>query len=902
MNEKWFSFSIAETEKKLKTNAASGLARKAARSAWYKNQRTPESSRPLFIRKNKTVAKMVSEIFADFSLIMLLISAVLAILFDDGTLGMTVIVICSINIGLSLFLYYRSQRTMEHMNLYFVPTAKVIRGGRLYRVSFENIVVGDVILLSKGDIVPADARIVTSDKLSVAMRVDRDKYIHLHKQAEGVISTEENNPSKWVNILHAGSIIEQGSARAIVYAVGTYTYLGAMTGGVNEYYSDNTPNELKQIKKICSQISLFSMLAILPLSIVSLLLSHMNGGTSTLSTVFLTALAICASSMTQLSCTVCKIFFVNKIKDIASSKNPAIIRTTDAFDKLGEMDCLFMLDGSALTDGILHFDTVFTAEGEIKNFSVPTQTMNFLFDQANIYNLAEANALSMGMSIPDRFKIGLDEFLKLGNSDIEALKIRCKIRSYMQGTDTTPFDRVLYTDTEKLITLDISRTPDILSRCSYALISGKPQLLTTVGIDKLRHTYNVHASKGKTVLVFTLCKQETHENIFVGAVVLREGTDSNAFGAIESLKRRGVKVLCFSMSNIATDIPQIPMEFQNGICVNKNDFVRGQLPLTYKFGEIDMYYGLAEDDVMLLMKHAKSQSMSVGVISFSDNAPTVIENADVFISCSSIINVIKVKSEEELYTLEMSGAAASTSCNQTVKYESDILVPRPSENRGGVTCITGALSAVQCAYRSLNSFFKYMIVAQFIRILTVGLPIVFGKPILDARHVLLCSFVMDMIVLLILANSKRSYTENSIKELKVRYLKKCVLSNKYLMISVLSASIFAILLPMLMHPLGVFGQYLYKVEYMLCAVIWLHLGLAYYIIFGSILNIKYATQNKFFVFLCIGVLLFVISITFISPLGSIFDFISIPLPYFLASFLPMVVFSVIFECLTHEKK
>ena len=298
MNEKWFLLSIAEIEKKLKTNAASGLTRKAARSAWYRFGR---KSGNLFITQRKSLGKMLGEIFADFSLIMLLLAALFAILFDEGHMGWTVMSIALMSLIFSFAVYYNLQRSMEQLNLYFQPTAKVIRGGKLYKIAFDNVVPGDVILLEKGDVVCADARLVTSDSLKVSMRVNKSKYISLDKQSNGVISPDENNPAKFLNILHGGSVIAEGSARAIVYATGKYTYLGAMTGGIVQPYNDNVPQELKKMRKICARISMFSLVAILPFCVISIILSKMTGEGAVLSSTFLTALAIAASSMTQLS-------------------------------------------------------------------------------------------------------------------------------------------------------------------------------------------------------------------------------------------------------------------------------------------------------------------------------------------------------------------------------------------------------------------------------------------------------------------------------------------------------------------------------------------------------------------------------------------------------------------------
>ncbi len=901
MNEKWFSLSVAECEQKLKTNAASGLSRRAARSAWYREERTNPSAHVLFVHKQKSLGKMIGEVIADFALLMLLCLALLSVFFEEQTIGNTVLGICLLSLGTSCVFYCLAQRSMEKMNLYFLPTAKIIRGGKLYRVSFKNIVRGDIIIFEQGDIVPADARLITSDNLTVSMRADRERYMTLKKQAEGVVLSDEKNPAKHVNILHAGSVIVEGSARAIVYATGTYTYLGAMCGEIQEPYSDNIPEELKKMKKTCSKISFISMLCIIPFCVVSLLLSHTAGGTATLSLTFLTALSISASCMTQLSCTVCKVFFIKKIKDMLEGQYPCAVRTTDAFDKLNNVKYLFMLDGSALTDGVLHFDTAFTAEGEAKSFSVATPTTDILFDMVSLYNLAESNMLTLGLNLPDRFKVGLSEFCSLGHADVEALKIRCPINSYMTGSDSLPIDRVFYSDSGKNTVLHVARTADIFSQCSYAVVSGQVQAITSVGIDKLRHTYSKYTASGKTVLVFaTSCLEDSGKTIgktFIGAVVLGEEFDRNAANAIMTLEKRGVKVLNFvDIANLRS-APQIPIELRRGVCAKKEDFLRSGVPITYRFGEINTYSDFEEKDILSLLKLARSEGGKVAVIAFSDFAPSVIELADIFISCAPIVNVLSPKNEEELYTTELVGAVNSLSASEILKSKSDILIERPNGKKGGIFSLTLALSNASAAHRNLTAFFKYVIATQLLRVILVGIPMFIGKPILDVRHVLLCSYIFDIFILLMLSNDRTSVPKNKISKHSLLSLREHITKNKVIMYAVIAASLLALVLPLLMDITNVFGAYLYKIEYMFCTLLGLQLLIAYYVRYGSITRISHLLKNKLFIGLIAATVIFVILMFAIMPFGLLFEILYCPLPYAVAIFVPLAIFIVLMEIL-----
>ena len=903
MNEKWFLLSIPEIEKKLKTNAASGLTRKAARSAWHRSARKNGS---LFITQSKGFGKMLGEIFSDFSLIMLLLAALFAILFDEGHMGWTVMIIASVSLIFSFILYYNLQRSMEAVNLYFQPTAKVIRGGKLYRIAFDNVVPGDVIILEKGDIVCADARLVSSDSLKVAMRVNKNMYIPLDKQSNGVISPEGNDPSRFSNILHGGSVIKEGSARAIVYATGKYTYLGAMTGGIVEPYNDNVPAELKKMRKTYSLISMFSLIAILPFCVISILLCKITGQGAMLSSTFLTALAIAASSMTQLSCTLCKVFFISKIKNAFNEKSAVAIRTTDAFDKLYNTNYLFMLDGAAVTDGVLHFDTAFTAEGEVAGALKPSASLKALLELSLLYNISQSNMLEAGINSPDKYKTGLEEFISKGNFDKEALRLRCQTKSYISGTAKEPTDKVIYTDAGIQRVLCVSRSSSVLSECSHALISGSVQPLSSIGTDKLKHTYELHAAKGKTVLFFTLSTPQTVGNdtgkIFVGCVVLREGVDKNAYKGIGDLQKKGIKVISFVGSEIDKIAPQIPIEFHSRSSAHKQDFINNDVPITYKFGEINTYYGLNLSDIELLLEHAHKSGESVAVLSFTEASPGIIKSADVLISCSPLVDVFSAKSEEELYTLELAGSRTSASCEQVVKSKADVLLSRPLNNKGGISSLATALSFAEAARKNLYSFFKYMLCAQLLRIILVALPMALGNPALDARHVVLCSFLIDILILLMLASDRTQVAPINRNRFGMTTLKQHILRENRLLLCALVSGIVAIILPVLMNAVGIFGQLLYDVEYYFCATLWLHLVLAYYIRFQSAVRIKYVLQNKYFLGLTLGAIAFTVLISMVNSIGVWLNVDTHQLPYFLASFVPSIVFAVMHEALVSARR
>ncbi len=892
MNEKWFSLSLGEVEKKLKTNAATGLSRKAARSALnYYSQRTGA----LYIKRKRSVGLMLAQIFSDFALIMLLIAAFLCLFFEENSMGVSVLVVSTLSVTVSFIYYYRSQRYLEKMQVHYLPTAKVIRGGKLYCIPFGDVVPGDVMIVEKGDVVCADARLVTSDSLKVSMRMDKNKYVSLEKRSNGVMSADVNDPTKLNNIIHAGSVIESGSARAIAYAVGRYTYLGAKTGGIFEQKADTTPKALAEMKKIFSLVSFISMICILPFCVISLMISRINGGTSILSSVFLTALAITASSLTQLTSTLCRIFHARAAKLLLHTQNPVAVRTAETLDRLSDVKHIFMLDGCAVTDGILYYDSAFNAEGEIKKIVKYTPTLVSLFEAATLYNMADANSVSVGISLPNRFKTGLSQFLAQATVDIDALKIRCPIVSYSSATITDPVDRVYYTDMGAGHVVELSQGAHLLLKCSHSVVGGNVQALSSVGLDRLRHAVEMYLSNGKKVLVFTRCTVSQTgafgERCFIGAIVLSERTDMTSIRSISDLKKRGVNVVSFIPADQKTSLLDVPADARLGMSAQKAEFAREGKPLTYRFGDISTYYGFSDLDVCELIAHAHNNGQGVAVIAFSNTFKNAIREADVFISCTDVDSRLGTSAQQEINNTDIAGETTSMSCVQTVKASADILIRRPSKKRrGGLSALLGAFAATATVRRNLCAFFTYVMTTQLLRLCMVALPMLFGDTVLDARHIAVCGFIIDMLVLLMFAFDKKPCLNRAYDTAFT--LRSYIKNNMPLWISTLVAGIFAIVVPIVVDYIGFMGPYLYETEYLFCALLWMHPTILYFIRFGNIRNIEKAIKDKAYIALCAGIIVFVALMHLIAPLGTLMKVTASPIAYFVLTFLPIVIFAL----------
>ena len=773
MNEKWFLLPIGDIEKKLKTNAASGLTLKAARARIGKDE-------PFFRIRKKKIGMLIVDLFADFFLLLLTLTSFFTGFFGGyEIIGGAILLFIFIDLVFVFLLHFRDKRSVESLSALFLPRARVIRGGKLYLVDYKDVVVGDVIMIEKGDIIGVDARLVYSDNLKVTMQVDKKKEKELLKYANGAVNPNELYAENMVNMVHAGSTVQEGCGRAVVIATGSYTYFGSMTGGLSQGTDDELPDTLKILQKKCSKFSMLLLIALLPFCLISFFLMKFDGGNVDLSDAFIVLLSFGAAFRLSSFSTLFVAFFNRYLRKAAVSENPCILRSARVLDKLADTDCVFILDGSVATDGILHFEALETADGALKDLDNITGSATELFNMVTIYAQARMSAPSIGLKSNGMIDIAIEELLKKSSFDREALKIRCEVTSYIPTVEKTVGDTVKYTEQGVNKTMYVSTSSLSIEKCSSVYVSGDIKPLTEEGMKELKKSFYADVNAGKKPIVFISAVE--NQLCFVGMLVLREGLDYTTVHTINEFRKNGISVITFSNCYDRSEtVPEIPDLLKSDKVATFIDFSRRDIPITFEFGNYNEYSGFGAKEIYELADFVKKEGKTLAVVGFSDYAEKTVELADVFITCAPISVESSGKFDEEITTLEIPGEESSANCLQTVKANADVLLMRPKNGKGGLEPLMRVMEYCNIAYRNLNRFLIYIFCVQITRAIAIMLPLLFGYATVKSIHLVMLGIFFDTFAFaLFLMNSKRAgasvkkvkkmYTEDKLRDIVKKY-------------------------------------------------------------------------------------------------------------------------------------
>ncbi|MCL2160008.1 MAG: hypothetical protein FWH48_11425, partial [Oscillospiraceae bacterium] len=167
-----------------------------------------------------------------------------------------------------------AEKKYEYLYKAARPKALVVRQGKRKRVFIENIVPGDLILLSAGDIVPADARLVSAAYLSCIHINENGELTSEGKTADILQYNPTDIPA---NIVYATNIVDYGSASAVVFATGENTRIANLAesqGAKTGIFSKAEPEEKNEnsfLQKRTGQISKILFLLSVVLSTIVIL-------------------------------------------------------------------------------------------------------------------------------------------------------------------------------------------------------------------------------------------------------------------------------------------------------------------------------------------------------------------------------------------------------------------------------------------------------------------------------------------------------------------------------------------------------------------------------------------------------------------------------------------------------
>jgi Mg2+-importing ATPase len=156
----------------------------------------------------------------------LLTAAGVAAIVGEAVNASIIVVMVFLGVSLNFVQSYRAHRAADRLRQSVTPTATVLRNGVFGELPRREIVTGDVIRLAAGDLVPADARLLTSRELHVQQAALTGESLPAEKDASDPSASEDEHGPRSRRLVFFGTSVVSGVATALVTATGGRTMLG----------------------------------------------------------------------------------------------------------------------------------------------------------------------------------------------------------------------------------------------------------------------------------------------------------------------------------------------------------------------------------------------------------------------------------------------------------------------------------------------------------------------------------------------------------------------------------------------------------------------------------------------------------------------------------------------------
>ena len=195
--------------------------------------------------------------FTHLMAILLWIGGIVALIAKMPQLAIAVWLVNVINGLFSFWQEFRASKATEALQKMLPTYARVLRDAEESRIPVENLVPGDVVLLSEGDKISADCRLVEQAELQVDQSTLTGESRPVNKTRE-LIFQEGITHTEIPNIVFAGTNVVSGTGKAVVFATGMNTEFGKIAHLTQSVGSDLSPLQ-KEMDNVTKQVSVIAV-------------------------------------------------------------------------------------------------------------------------------------------------------------------------------------------------------------------------------------------------------------------------------------------------------------------------------------------------------------------------------------------------------------------------------------------------------------------------------------------------------------------------------------------------------------------------------------------------------------------------------------------------------------------
>ncbi len=753
-----YKYSCEDVLKKLKTSEK-GLSTKEV------NIRSREGKNEIVSQKKANILEIIVKSLKDKMIIILLIASVVSFLLDQKLEAIVILIIIVINTIISVWEEKKALEAVEALKKMNAPYAFVKRNGKREKILVSDIVVGDIVYLEDGSIVPADIRLLKEHNLSADESALTGESIPVKKDAKAVFDSDEIIGDR-VNMVFSSSIITYGTAEGVVTAIGMDTEVGKIANMLENTDDLDTPLKRK-LNAVGSALSICGIIISVIIFVVGLL--HGNNFVSILMIAVSLAIAVIPEGLPA-TATIVMALGVRRM----ALKN-ALVKELPAVETLGSASVICTDKTGTLTQNKMTvIDTLFYPEMNGKK----EPSLDYIYCTILCNNAANESGDPTERALLD-----------YANKKYNPEEIRSKCPKLFE----MPFDskrKRMSTINEvkgQYICYTKGSLEDVLNVCDNIMADDKVIPLTKEIKNEIISKCEKHLDRAERLLAYAKKEineipQNEDENIekgltFIGISSMIDPPRLNVKKAIKACHEAGIKVIMITGDHKTTataiakglGIFQKDSQALTGTDLNNMD----DKTLSKIIKKVTVFARVSPEDKMRIINALKSNGEIVAMTGDGVNDAPALKKADI-------------------------GIAMGKNGTDVAKESADMLLLDDN-----FTTIEHAVREGRRVYRNIQKVIQFLLAGNIAEVLTIFVAILFDWPTpLLAIHILFVNLATDTLPALALG-----VDPEEMDIMKKRPVKEGSLFEKGLVFRVIWYGAYISILSLIAHHIGMKDGY-----------------------------------------------------------------------------------------------
>ena len=570
----WFNKEVEEVEKELETDLNKGL-----NSDEVQKRKEKYGLNELKAKKKKSLFQKFLDQFKDFSIIVLIIAAIVS-----GVVGVAegegvtdtiiILIVVIVNAIIGVTQEAKAEKSLEALQKLTDHASKVIRNGEVTVVPAKELVPGDIVVLDTGDYIPADLRIIEAVNLKSQEASLTGESVPVEKNA-GKIQDKEVGLGDRLNMLFSSSLVTYGRGKGIVVETGMTTEVGKIAGML-----DNTEEQITPLQEKLNKLGKTLGIAALAICVVIFIIGLLQGKEPI--HMFMTAVSLAVAAIPEGLVAVSTIVLAIGVQKMV--KKNAIVKRLPAVETLGSSTVICSDKTGTLTQNKMTVEKIFI-NGNTKDVEEYKESKEIDLDKLVLANMLcnDTKISSDGTLTGDPTETAL---VDMGFK----LDYKQSVYEEMPRIGEVPFDsdrKLMTTVNEqngKYIVYTKGGVDELLAKCNSYLLNGEIKQ-DLENYAKVVRKHNEEMAKEALRVLSCGYKELDHrptedeikniENdlIFVGMVGMIDPPREEAKKAVEKCKTAGIKTVMITGDHKVT---AAAIAKQLGILENESEAITGQ--------------------------------------------------------------------------------------------------------------------------------------------------------------------------------------------------------------------------------------------------------------------------------------------------------------------------------------